>query len=395
MISIATTVALLAAASAVVAVPSTTGTLRGRSAPSVPRVQPGSALEKRLNELASRTDSAKRASTTCVVSSYSEATGLSDCTYVELQSFTVPSGETVTVEAASGATIVLTGDITFDKTTASGPLFTIDTDNVVFNGGDYSIDGNGADYWDGEGTDGGVTKPHPFIKFKGYGTFEYVTALNTPAQSFSVGTTDTSIIQYVTVDDSAAGSLGANTDGFDISADDVTLSHVSVNNQDDCVAINKGTTILIENSSCVGSHGISIGSVSGSDVVSGVTVAFNTISGGQNGLRIKVDSDASGAVVENVVYTGNTVSGITDYGVLITQSYPDSFSTPGTDSTISGISFSLGTTTVSVESGAYGLAIDCGNCEGTWDLDDLDVTSSGKGHELTLGGSVVLSGGTY
>lgn len=26
------------------------------------------------------------------------------------------------------------------------------------------VQGNGADYWDGEGTNGGKTKPHPFMK---------------------------------------------------------------------------------------------------------------------------------------------------------------------------------------------------------------------------------------
>lgn len=27
-----------------------------------------------------------------------------------------------------------------------------------------SMQGNGADYWDGKGTNGGKTKPHPFMK---------------------------------------------------------------------------------------------------------------------------------------------------------------------------------------------------------------------------------------
>jgi len=80
---------------------------------------------------------------------------------------------------------------------------------------------------------------------------------------------------------------------------------------------------------------------------------------------------------------------------LITQSYPDSYSTPGTSSLISGIKFTGGTTTVAVTSAAYGLAIDCGHCTGTWDLSGLDVTAVGKGHELTLNGGVTLSGGTY
>lgn len=360
--------------------------------PSQIKVQPGSALEKRL---ASQTENAKRATTTCIVNSVSSASSLGSCGYVEIHSFTVPSGSTVTIAAADGATVVMTGTVTFAKTTTSGPLFTIDTDNVVFNGGNKNFDGQGALYWDGEGTSGGTTKPHPLIKFKGYGTFEYVTVLNSPAHAISVGTTSTSVIQKVVVDNTAGASLGKNTDGFDVSASSLTISSCTVISQDDCVAINKGSNFVIEDNVCTGTHGISIGSVGGSDTVSNVKIARNTVTGGENGLRIKVDADASGASVSGVIYEANTVSGITKYGVLITQSYPDSYSTPGTGSTISGVSFSGGTTTVAVGSSAYGLAIDCGHCTGTWSLADLDVTAKGKGHELTLNGGVALSGGTY
>lgn len=144
-------------------------------------------------------------------------------------------------------------------------------------------------------------------RFKGSGTFEDVTVLNSPAQAISVGTTATTIITGVTVDNcepdrskllaqsnirvSAAGNaggLGANTDGFDISASDVTVSKCTVNNQDDCVAINSGTAIVIEDSTCIGSHGVSIGSIASDKTVSNVKVARNTITGGLYGLRIKV-----------------------------------------------------------------------------------------------------------
>ncbi|KAF7318590.1 Glycoside hydrolase family 28 protein [Mycena chlorophos] len=342
---------------------------------------------------ASRTDTAKRA--TCTVNSVSSASSLSDCTDVLITGFTVPSGETVTIAAASGATVTMSGDIIFSKTTASGPLLTFDTDNINFNGGDHNINGNGALYWDGQGTDGGVTKPHPFVKLKGYGTFQDVTVLNSPAQAISVGTTSTTVIESVTVDNSAgnAGGLGANTDGFDISASDLTLSKVTVNNQDDCTAINSGSNIVVEDSTCIGSHGLSIGSIASGKTVSNVKFARNTVTGGLYGLRIKVDSDATDASVSDVTYEANTVSGISDYGVLITQSYPDNDGTPGTGGPISGINFSGGTTTVSVDSGAYTVVVDCGACSGTWSFADLDATG-GKGH-IIAANDATISGGTY
>lgn len=52
------------------------------------------------------------------------------------------------------------------------------------------------------------------------------------------------------------------------------------------------------------------------------------------GLRIKVKSDATSGGVSDVTYSGNTVTGIAKYGLLITQSYSDDFGTPGTATTI-------------------------------------------------------------
>ena len=49
-----------------------------------------------------------------------------------------------------------------------------------------------------------------------------------------------------------------------------------------------------------------------------------------NGLRIKTDATASGSLVENVIYENNKISGITEFGVLIDQSYPSTLGTPGT-----------------------------------------------------------------
>ncbi|CAK5270553.1 unnamed protein product [Mycena citricolor] len=322
----------------------------------------------------SQTDTAKRA--TCTVNSVASASGLSSCTDVVIEAFTVPAGDTITIAAAS----------------ASGPLITFDTDNINFNGGNNKIDGNGALYWDGQGTNGGSFKPHPLVKFKGYGTFSSVTVLNTPAQAISVGTTDTSTIQQVTVDNSAGASLGHNTDGFDISADSVTVSQCQVTNQDDCVAVNSGDSVLIENTTCTGGHGISIGSIVSGKSVTNFRATGNTVSNSKYGLRIKVDADATSAQVSGAT---NTLSGISDYGILISQSYPtEDGSTVGTGGPISGVAFTGAKTTLAVDSTAYSVVVNCGACSGTWDWSELDVTSAGEGHKLSLD-KATISGGTY
>ncbi|CAK5263184.1 unnamed protein product [Mycena citricolor] len=338
-----------------------------------------------------RTETAKRA--TCTVNSVSSASNLGSCTSVVIEAFTVPSGSTVTIAAASGATVTMTGDITFAKTTSSGPLITFNTANINFNGGNHNINGNGAAYWDGQGTNGGVTKPHPFVKFKGSGTFSSVTVLNSPAQAISVGTTAASVIQHVTVDNSAGAALGHNTDGFDVSASGVTISQCTVINQDDCVAVNSGDSIIVEDTTCTGSHGISIGSIASGKSVTNFKAARNTITGGLYGLRIKVDASATGAKVSGVVYEANKISGITDYGVLITQSYPANDGTPGTGGPISGVAFNGGTTTVAVDSSAMSVVVDCGACSGTWDFSGLDVTAAGKGSKIAAD-KAKITGGT-
>ncbi|KAJ6473681.1 polygalacturonase [Mycena sanguinolenta] len=347
----------------------------------------------------SKTSTAKRA--TCTVNSVASAASLGDCTDVVIEAFTVPSGETLTIAAAEGATVTMTGDVTFAKTTGkqaskAGPLFILDTASIVFNGGDHNINGNGADYWDGQGTNGGVAKPHPFVKFLGSGTFEDVTVLNSPAQAISVGTNGAATITNVNVNNGnavAGNSLGANTDGFDVEGDDITIVGGTVTNQDDCVAINGGDGIVIDQLTCIGSHGISIGSIATGKSVTNVKIGNNVITGGLYGLRIKVDADATDASVSDITYEGNTISGITEYGVLITQSYPDNDSTPGTGAPISGITFSGATTTVSVDSDAHTLVVDCGACSGTWDFASLDATG-GLGHIIDSQ-DATIEGGTY
>ncbi|KAJ7622525.1 polygalacturonase [Roridomyces roridus] len=345
----------------------------------------------------SRTDVVvERQAMACTVNNVASAADLSGCTSVVIEAFTVDSGETVTIAAASGASVIMTGDVTFSQTTAAGPLFTIDTDDVVFDGGGHNIDGNGALYWDGQGTDGGVAKPHPFVKLRGSGTFQNVTILNSPAQAISVGTTKgTAVISGITVDDSAgnAGGLGANTDGFDVSASDVTIANSTVNNQDDCVAINSGSAITIQGLTCIGSHGISIGSIASNKSVSDVTISGNTITGGLYGLRIKVDAIATNASVSGITYEANVVSDITEFGVLITQSYPQNDATPGTGGPISGINFTGGTTSVSVDDDAFTLVVDCGACLGLWDFSALSA-SGGKG-SIVDADNAMISGGTF
>lgn len=98
-------------------------------------------------------------------------------------------------------------------------------------------------YWDGEGSDGGKTKPKFFQAHDLTDSLiEQITILNPPVQVFSINGVQNLELAYITVDASAGDSLGANTDAFDIgSSDTVLIEYATVYNQDDCVAINSGS----------------------------------------------------------------------------------------------------------------------------------------------------------
>lgn len=67
---------------------------------------------------------------------------------------------------------------------------------------------------------------------------------NTPVQAVSIASCKGLTITDMTIDDSAGdtGSLGHNTDGFDIgTSSNVIITGATVKNQDDCVAVNSGT----------------------------------------------------------------------------------------------------------------------------------------------------------
>ncbi|CAK5283991.1 unnamed protein product [Mycena citricolor] len=319
----------------------------------------------------------------CIVNSVASSKSLSGCTTVTIQPFTVPAGQTVTIAAAQGAVVTMTGDVVFSKTTTPGPLFIINTPGVTFNGAGHRINGNGGLYWDGQGTNGGSFKPHPFVKLQGSGTFESFTVLNSPAQAISVGTTALSTIKGVTVDNS---SLGHNTDGFDISASDVTVSGCTVHNQDDCVAVNSGNNVAFLNNICTGGHGISIGSIATGKSVTNFRAIGNHVSNSKYGIRIKVQQAATNAKVSGVT---NILTGISDFGVLISQSYPvEDGPKVGTGGPISNVNFNGAATTVAVGSSALGLVVNCGACSGNWDFSSLAITG-GTGHKIAANNAKV------
>ncbi|KAI7524501.1 Endopolygalacturonase, partial [Hortaea werneckii] len=308
------------------------------------------------------------------------ASGKADCKNIVLKDIAVPAGETLDMtDLNDGTTVTFEGTTTFGYKEWKGPLISFSGTDITIQGADgHLIDMGGNQWWDGEGSNGGVTKPKGFYAHSL--TDSLITGLNiknTPIQCFSINGAENLNVVDITIDNSEGDveDGGHNTDAFDVgSSTGVYISGANVKNQDDCLAINSGTDISFTGATCSGGHGISIGSVGGRDdnTVENVFISDSTITDSDNGVRIKTVYDATGSV-KNVTYSGITLSGINKYGIVIEQDYENGSPTgkptdgvPITDLTLSDITGSVG-------DDAAPYYILCAACS-DWTVSGVDLT---------------------
>ncbi|CAI4039587.1 hypothetical protein SMKI_08G2560 [Saccharomyces mikatae IFO 1815] len=268
----------------------------------------------------------KRDSCTLSGSSLSSLSTVKKCSSIIIKDLSVPAGQTLDLTGlTSGTTVTFEGTTTFQYKEWAGPLISISGSKInVVGASGHVIDGQGAKWWDGLG-DKGKVKPK-FVKLVLTGKSE-VTGLNiknAPHQVFSINKCSDLTINGVTIDIKDGDSAGGhNTDGFDVgSSTNVVIQGCTVYNQDDCIAVNSGTTIKFLNNYCYNGHGISVGSVGGrsDNTVNGFWAENNHVLNSANGLRIKTVKGATGSV-SNVNFISNKISGIKSYGIVIEGDY--------------------------------------------------------------------------
>ncbi|KAH3426514.1 hypothetical protein KXV60_006065 [Aspergillus fumigatus] len=193
----------------------------------------------------SRVSDLTKRSSTCTFTAASQATeSASGCSEIVLDNIEVPAGETLDLsDVDDGTTIVFEGTTTFGYKEWSGPLIRFGGKDITIkqNSGAV-IDGEGSRWWDGEGTNGGKTKPKfMYAHSLEDSTITGLSIKNTPVQAISVQATNLYLID-ITIDNSDGDDNGGhNTDGFDISeSTGVYIRGATVKNQDDCIAINSG-----------------------------------------------------------------------------------------------------------------------------------------------------------
>jgi len=323
----------------------------------------------------------------CTFTSYAAITGVTKCNPLTLQGpFTVPANKVIDLSGLeTGTHLNFRGTITFAKGTLdkTSYLITISGNDLVIDGTGATLNGNGPEYWDGQGSNGGVPKPK-FFRLNGVsgGSLTGLKIVGSPIQTFSVKATNFTI-DGVTVDDRGTNyNLGHNTDGFDVgNCNGLTIKNSFVYNNDDCLAVNSGTNIYFSNNYCWGGHGVSIGSVKTGDSVDGVFVSNTQIVNSDNGVRIKVYNDATNAKVNNVHYDSITLSDIIQYGIIIQQDYTNSGATghPGKNAPITEVVL---TNIKGTMKGGEAEYIICGNCK-AFTFSGISITGASKSNNCT------------
>lgn len=324
-------------------------------------------------------DELEKRSSCTFTSAAAAKSGKTSCSTITLSNIAVPAGTTLDLTGLNkGTTVIFSGTTTFGYKEWAGPLISVSGSGItVKQATGAKIQGGGASWWDGKGSNGGKTKPkffyaHNLDDSKIVGLKVY----NTPVQGFSIQS-DNLAITDVTIDNSDGTSLGHNTDAFDIgSSTYITISGATVYNQDDCLAINSGEHITFTGGYCSGGHGLSIGSVGGrkDNTVNNVTISDSTVINSQNGVRIKTVYGKTGSVT-NVKYEDITLSNISKYGLVVEQDYQNGSptGTPTNGITVKDITFEGITGTVKSSATEVYILCGSGSCS-DWTWSDVSIT---------------------
>lgn len=155
--------------------------------------------------------------------------------------------------------VIFEGETTFGYKEWSGPLVSVSGTDITVQGASGAVlNGDGARWWDGKGTNGGKTKPKFFYAHKMINSkIDNIYVKNSPVQVFSINGASELTLNKVTVNNADGDSKGGhNTDAFDVgSSTGVYITSPTVHNQDDCLAVNSGKvgrTILFLERAVVG-----------------------------------------------------------------------------------------------------------------------------------------------
>jgi polygalacturonase len=205
-------------------------------------------------------------------------------------------------------------------------------------GGTGTIDGNGQAWWDAFHANSSMPHRPYLIKFTNCTTWYVhdVTLHNSPMFHLVPGACTNVTIDHATI--TASGTNPANTDAIDPSGSNILIENSTLSVGDDNVAVKPQSTfcrnIVITHCTMGTGHGISVGGQSNTGL-DGMLVSHCTMTGTDNGFRLKADA-TQGGPVQNITYTDVQMTNVT-YPIVFYSYYRD-IGNPGNTATTGTIS---------------------------------------------------------
>ncbi|KAI9093958.1 hypothetical protein K1719_026956 [Acacia pycnantha] len=177
-------------------------------------------------------------------------------------------------------------------------------DGVSIHGG--LLDGQGTSLWACKNSGGNCPSGATSLKFTNSKNIMVTGLTSLNSQMFHIVIHQ---CQHVKVEGAkvVAAAKSPNTDGIHIrGSNDITILDSNIQTADDCVSVGPGTTNLwVQNTACVGGHGLSIGGFGedqNEDGIQNVTMKTATLTGTKNGVRIKTWGKPSNAFIKGVLF---------------------------------------------------------------------------------------------
>lgn len=205
-------------------------------------------------------------------------------------------------------------------------------------GGPGTIDGNGQAWWTAFNANSGMPHRPYLIRFTTCQTLRIhdVTLQNSPMFHLVPGACTNVTITNVTI--LASGTNPANTDAIDPSGSHMLIENSTLSVGDDDVAVKPGSTfcrnIVVTHCTIGTGHGISVGGQSNIGL-DGMLVSHCTMTGTDNGFRLKADA-TQGGPVQNITYTDVQMTNV-GYPIVF-YSYYANIGNPGNTATNGTIS---------------------------------------------------------
>mmetsp|Transcript_7424 Transcript_7424/g.11072 ORF Transcript_7424/g.11072 Transcript_7424/m.11072 type:complete len:421 (-) Transcript_7424:934-2196(-) len=263
-----------------------------------------------------------------------------DTFFIPNSTYTLIGG--ITASGLNNVTFQIDGTLSFSDDRATWPtnengdvmecIYLENISNVIFtSSGKGTLDGNGKKWW------GAIQflkhqedRPRLLhIKYSKNVVMEKLLLKNSPYWTFFAENSDGLVIRYTDVDarwtkqdyHTLIDLQAFNTDGFDVTGNDVYIHDCNIWNQDDCIAVKDGSqNMLFERISCSG-LGLVIGSI-GSSQVKNITFRDSVMPSTFKGIYLKTrwnDAAAIGdaASISDILYENITIDAPQQYAIWI------------------------------------------------------------------------------